>query len=160
MKNSIEFFDNIINECNNQINDKVSGINYLEKLKYLLIEKIQNSQTTFDLLDNKNEKEIVKNYGVNELHITLERYQESKSRIKHKILRDYVSIVLKGSKSIEIYDTFHPNQSNKLNLFKGSGISLTQDTVINESILKNTILLNIFNNKKKEVIEKNEKDII
>ena len=40
MENFFKEIDKSIIQCNKEINDKILGINYLEKLKFSLIEKI------------------------------------------------------------------------------------------------------------------------
>ena len=70
MEDFIKDFDNIISASNNQINDKILGINYLEKLKYLLIDKLK----TLNISNEKNfknfeKKEIKRKFGVNDLLI-------------------------------------------------------------------------------------------
>jgi len=152
MENFINIFDNIINDSNNQINAKISGINYLEKFKYHFIEIIQKSNLDFSTIEGKNE--IKKNYGSKELVISIENYKESISNLKQTTLNDYLCIVLKGSKMIEIYENKNSKKSNSINLFKNNGITLSKDTIISESIVKNTLLINIFNDKINDDIEK------
>ena len=60
MENLIKDIQNIITESNNQINDKILGVNYLERLKYLLIDKLKNfkinSKENIESLQNKEIK--------------------------------------------------------------------------------------------------------
>ena len=146
MKSNIEILDNIINDINNQINDKILGINYLEKIKYLLIIEIQKANLDFSMGD-LGEQKITKKYGGKELTMSLERYNESTSKIKQTLSCDFLSLIIKGSKSLEIYENINSKKSNLINLFKNNGITLSKDTIISEVITKNTILLNIFNSK-------------
>ena len=146
MKSNIEILDNIINDINNQINDKILGINYLEKIKYLLIIEIQKANLDFSMGDLGGQK-ITKKYGGKELTMSLERYNESTSKIKQTLSCDFLSLIIKGSKSLEIYENINSKKSNLINLFKNNGITLSKDTIISEVITKNTILLNIFNSK-------------
>ena len=146
MKNTMEVIDNIINDINNQINDKILGINYLEKIKYLLIAEMQKENLEFSSDDNEDKK-ISKKYGDKELIISLENYTELTTKIKKTLSCDYLSLIIKGSKSLEIYENINSKKSNLINLFKNNGITLSTDTIISEVITKNTILLNIFNSK-------------
>ena len=152
MKSNIEILDNIINDINNQINDKILGINYLEKIKYLLIIEIQKANLDFSMGDLGGQK-ITKKYGGKELTMSLERYNESTSKIKQTLSCDFLSLIIKGSKSLEIYENINSKKSNLINLFKNNGITLSKDTIISEVITKNTILLNIFNSKNNNDIE-------
>ena len=148
----MNILDNIINDSNNQINDKISGINYLEIFKYHFIEIIQKSNLDFSIIEGKNE--IKKIYGSKELIISIENYKESIANLKQTILNDYLCIILKGSKIIEIYENKKSNKSNSINLYKNHGIALSKDTIISESIVKNTLLMNIFNDKNNNDAEK------
>ena len=41
MEQLILEIDSVISNCNNKINDKIIGVNYLEKLKFLLIDSLK-----------------------------------------------------------------------------------------------------------------------
>ena len=59
MEDLIKYIHNIISESNNQINDKILGVNYLEKLKYLLIDKLKLFKiTSMKNIENLQNKEI------------------------------------------------------------------------------------------------------
>ena len=110
--------DNIVSDCINQINDKILGINYLEKLKYLLIDKLK----TLNLSNEKNiknfkQKEIKKIFGGNNLLIKFIFNKESLSKIKTITTNDYLCIVLFGFKSLEIHGNLDFKRSQSLNLF-------------------------------------------
>jgi hypothetical protein len=137
--------DNIISDCNNQINDKIIGINYLEKLKYLLIDRMKNYEITS--LDNLLNSEISKKIGNNQLLIKFEEYLDSISKIKKDILHDSLCIVLTGVKTIKIYDNTDHKVFKELTIAKNTGIVLTNQTVVDELVSKNTILMNIYNMK-------------
>ena len=57
-----------------------------------------------------------KKYGQNDLLIKIENYQESISKIKCSNVNDDLCIVLKGSKSIKIYEQIDSNKSKHINL--------------------------------------------
>ncbi len=142
--------DNIISESNNQINDKILGVNYLEKLKYLLIDSLKNIKiSSFNEIKSN---EILKTYGANNLKIKIENYSSSLSKIKNKIFSDYLCIVLQGTKSIEFHDILNSKYTNKLNIFPFTGVVLTNNTIISESISNETILVDIFNFRNKNEI--------
>ena len=153
MEDLIQDFDNIISASNNQINDKILGINYLEKLKYLLIDKLK----TLNISNEKNfknfeQKEIKRKLGDNDLLIKFIFNTESLSKMKTITPNDYLSIVLFGFKSLEIHRNLDFKKSQSLNLFPKTGIVISKDTLISESISKDTILLDIFNIKNDKVI--------
>ena len=154
MEDLIQDIKNIISESNNQINDKILGINYLEKLKYLLIDKLKISKTTsIKNIAKREDKEIKIKHSQNNLLVKFESYPEPLSKIKNIIQNDYLCIVLKGSKSIKIHKNADSTESQSINLFHNTGIILSKATVISESIFRETILLNIFNIKNDTDIE-------
>ena len=146
MEDLIQDIHNIISESNNQINDKILGVNYLEKLKYLLIDKLKTFKiTSIKNIENLQNKELKISFNQNNLLIKFENYSNPISRIKNTIQNDYLCIVLNGSKSIKIHENSDPSESQSINLFSNTGIVLSKATVISESISKETILINIFN---------------
>jgi len=148
MEKLLHSIDVIITEINNQISDKVYGINYLEKIKYPLIDKIKiiHSDIFKDKADFRNE-ELIKKYGENHLSISLDLNLDPLAKIKNKILNDYLCIVVVGFKSLKIYQNLESKESHLINLYPNTGIVLSKDTLISESSAKDTILLNIFNSK-------------
>ena len=58
MENLMQDIENIISQQSNQINGKILGINYLEKLKYNLIDNLKISQ--FQTLEEIRDQEIEK----------------------------------------------------------------------------------------------------
>ena len=150
MENFLQDIDTIISESNNQINDKILGVNYLEKLKYILIDSLKGLKiSSFNEIKNN---EILKTYGENELKIKIEKYSSTLSTIKNKISNDYLCIVLRGSKSIEFHDISNSKFSHKLDIFPFMGIVLSCNILISESFSNETVLLNIFNFRKKNEI--------
>ena len=146
MEDFIQDFDNIISVSNNQINDKILGINYLEKLKYLLIDKLKILNLSNEKnIKNFEQKEIKRKFGVNNLLIKFIFNKESLSKMKTITTNDYLCIVLFGFKSLEIHENLDFKKSQSLNLFPKTGIVISKDTLISESISKDTILLDIFN---------------
>jgi hypothetical protein len=147
MKNFNQDIDTIISESNNQINDKILGVNYLEKLKYLLIDGLKNIKASSFKEIKTNE--ILKTYGENNLNIKIENYSSSFSKIKNTLSSDYLCIVLSGKKSIELQNIENSKLSNKLNIFPYTGIVLNNNTIISEFVSDETVLLDIFNFRKK-----------
>ena len=139
MKNLLEYFDNILSENLDEINDKLLSTNYLEKLKYIIINNLKNQNLTEM---NKSQNDLMqKKYGQNDLLIKIENYQESISKIKCSNVNDDLCIVLKGSKSIKIYEQIDSNKSKHINLYQFMGICLPKDTIKSESISAGTIFL-------------------
>lgn len=154
MKDLIQDIKNIISDSNNQINEKILGINYLEKLKYLLIDKFKTSKISFiKNIENLQNNEMRMNHNQNNLLIKFEINSDSLSKIKYTILNDYLCIVLNGSKSIKIHKNAYSGESHSINLFPNTGITLSKSTVISELISKETFVVNITNINKNTDIE-------
>ena len=148
MDKLLESFDAIITEINNQIGDKVYGINYLEKIKYFLIDKIDTLDTSIiNNKETKKNKELIKKYGENNLSISFNLNSDPLAIIKNNTVDDHLCIVVRGFKSIKIYQNLNSKESHSINLFPKTGIVISKDTLVSESVNKDTILLNIFNSK-------------
>lgn len=135
--------ENLILDCNNDIGEKNIGINYLEKLKYLLIDKIKIKNINFpsDLKSSLDAK-IEKKFGNNYLIINIKNNNDPLTKIKNIIKNDYLTIVLQGFITLDIHS---PQKKNYIKLFQNNGIVLTQGTQISQNFSKNTILLDILN---------------
>jgi hypothetical protein len=143
MENLLKTFNNIISESNNQINDKLTGINYLEKLKYILIDELKKLKTS-ELKDIQN-FEISKNYRNRHLLIRFSKNPETLSKINNLISDDCLSIVLFGSKSIKLHENEKPKDSHSLSLFSLTGIVMTKNSILSEVFSKDSTILDIYN---------------
>ena len=133
--------DNLISDCINQINEKINGINFLEKIKFSLIDKMKS----IDLLnfENINNKEqYINNANIN-LLTKIEKTNENVSKIKKTIDNDNLTIILEGLKTISIHEKLISKSVNQQYLSKYVGMVLAKNTIIDEIITKDTILLNI-----------------
>ena len=155
MKKLLEDFDVIITEINNQISDKVYGINYLEKIKYLLIDRIKLLDTS-SLTNNapSENNELFKQYGENSLSIKFVLNLEPLAIIKNNTVDDHLCIVINGFKSVKIYQNLESKESHSINLFPKTGIVISKDTLISESLYEDATLLNIFNLKNHKEVNK------
>ena len=138
--------EDIINDCNDNIGNNLMGLNYLEKLKYILIEKIRelSKVNLKNFKDNKNQ--VIKNqYNKNNLTINIIFNLDPLLKIKKSIESDTLCIVIEGYNSFKIFDTLNAKASHSLNLFANMGLVLSKDMVISESIGKNSVLLYIQN---------------
>jgi hypothetical protein len=147
MKNLLINIDNTISEFNNQVNNNFKGINYLERLKFYLID---NFKKNFDFdfpNDISIEEKVSKENKDNNLLIKLKLSKESESKLKYKTNHDSLSIILDGSKSIDIYENLDLDTSHLIVISKFMGVSLPQDTYITEKISKDSLILDIINYK-------------
>ena len=146
MEQLILEIDSIISDCNNKINDKIIGVNYLEKLKFFLIDDLKkNDFSSFDNISNETYTELNKTYGENNLIITIQQYQESLSKMKNECVDDFMSVVLQGFTSLDIYQNQKENELRTLSLFPKTGVVLSKNTFISEKIIKDSLILKIVN---------------
>ena len=133
--------DDLISDCINRINEKIIGINFLEKIKYSLIDRIKSIDLlNFEGINNK--EHYINNGNINFL-IKIEKANENTSKIKKTIDNDNLTIILEGLKTISIHEKLISKSVNQQYLSKYVGIVLAKNTIIDELITKGTILLNI-----------------
>jgi hypothetical protein len=146
MEHLIVEIDSIISNCNNKINVKIIGVNYLEKLKFFLIDSLkENDFSSFDNISNETYTKLNKKYGENNLVITIQKYQESLSKMKNECINDLLNVVLQGFISLDIYQNHKENELHSLSLFPKTGIVLSKNTFISEKIIKDSLILKIVN---------------
>ena len=140
MESFFKEIDNLIIASNKEINEKILGINYLEKLKFSLIEKIKALNIkSYEEIKNFEE---VKEYNNIKLSIKFNNYNEALSKLKSPLPNDNLCIILRGLKTFKIKN----NQDSKnFTLFPNMGITLPSKTIINESIAKQSSIIDIFN---------------
>ena len=132
------------------INNGVIGINYLETIKFLLIEKLETTeQKVFDdfqkkILDQK-ETEIKQEFSQRKISFTISCAKESTSKIKSEAKEDVLIIVLNGFCNFTIYDKNDKNKLVDLKIFKFMGLVLSEKTTISETYTKESIVLKIVN---------------
>ena len=139
----------IISEVNS-INDKIKGLNFLEILKINLIEKLsfindQNiSLNEFDLI----EKEV--NADNRSIKIFIKLIVNSSITRKKLIDENTLFLSLNATSSFDIYE----DEKNFVNivLFKNTGISIPQNTIINSKFNKNALLIEIQYKDKEQIL--------
>ena len=124
----------IIKESNNNINDKIFGIHYLEKLKYLLIDEIKKldiSSIKKGLISSTNE--VLKNNSRETLLINSYNNLDPISKLNFFIQNNSLFLVLRGSLSIEIINKFNNKKLPFLNLYNNTGL-IVEKKLFNKSI--------------------------
>ena len=100
MESFFKEIDNLIIASNKEINEKILGINYLEKLKFSLIEKIiELNIRSYEDIKNFHE---VKEYNNIKLGIKFNNYNEALSKLKSPLPNDNLCIILRGLKTFKI----------------------------------------------------------
>ena len=132
---------NLISNSIKEVNDKILGYNFLERLKYILIDHIKS----YDLLkiDNIVNKEHIIEIENFKIFIKIEKKNQGFSMIKTKTNLDNLTIILEGNKKITIHQNSNSKSFNQLHLSKHTGLVLLKNTIIDELIAKETILLNV-----------------
>ena len=135
--------DTVITEIDS-INYKVKGLNFLEILKINLIAKIQPiiNDLEFPLKQFENlEKQI--NEETRSIKILIQYFTNSLIIRKKKINEDTLFLFFNETSSFDIYN----DEKNFVNilLYKNTGISLPNNTLINSKFNKNLLLLEIQN---------------
>ena len=143
--------DELLIEINQSINEKIIGTNFLELLKFELIEKFKvlekNDLNSLKLMPTDGEvleKEI--DLNKRKIKYKVEYFDKSISKIKEKIDNNYLWLILEGLKSITIYDFNYEDKSIFSNLSKNMGIVLSLNTVITSRIAEKSIILSISSN--------------
>lgn len=148
MNSFIEFLDDSLIEINKSINEKIVDINYLEKIKFQLIEKIISLNNNFieefkseilsqDILLKKHD------FSNRSINYNINYFKEAVSKIKHINEKETLIIVLEGAKTISIFDKNKENQSFEMTITKNMGIVISQNTLISENTNKKSIILTI-----------------
>ena len=150
MKAFNELFNKYLVDIDKSINKGIIGINYLESIKFLLIEKLENiDQNIFGDFQKEilNQKliEIKKEFDHRKISCQISYSKESISKIKFEIQKDVLLIVLNGFSNFTIYDRNDKNISANLKIFKFMGLVLSEKTNISEKNSKDFVVLKITN---------------
>ena len=156
-KNQIE---KIILEEVNCLNQKLKGINFLEFIKFKILEKIKLLSNDHNNTENKNFNH---EFKINKEEYTLSAklvYLDKSSSILKKILIDDSLIIsLKEIIKIDLFKSEKSKEISSFSLFPKMGVCLPKKTNINLIFLKNSCYLEILF-KNKENIENLNKDAI
>ena len=144
--------DTVIAEIDS-INDKIKGLNFLEILKINLISKISPiiNDLTFPLNQFENlEKQL--NLESRSIQISMQYFTNSFILRKKTIDKDTLFLFFNETSSFDIYN----DDKNFVNisLYKNTGISLSNNTLINSQFNKNLLLLEIKNKDDEQILKK------
>ena len=136
------------------INENIVGTNYLEKIKYLIINNLKDSQnksTINNLVDelmkknNQSKKFEFKNQS---LILSINLYKDSLSKIKSCYNNDTLSIVIEGIKIISLFDLHDKKKKISLSILKNMGLVLSENMITSENIAAGSIIMDIMSEKK------------
>ena len=144
---------NIINNSN-KINENIVGINYLEKIKYLIINNFRENQDKF-IIDNliselkkQNSQSKKLEFKNQSLTLTVNLYKDSLSKINSCYTNDTLFIVIDGIKIISLLDVLDKKKKIPLTISKNMGLVLSKNTITSENITTNSIIMDIVSEKK------------
>ena len=150
----IQEINNIIIKNNNIINENIVGTNYLEKIKYLIINNLKDShnKSTIDNLvddlmkkNNQSKKFEFKNQS---LILSINLYKDSLSKIKSCYNNDTLFIVIEGIKTISLFDLHDKKKKISLSISKNMGLVLSENMITSENIAAGSIIMDIISEKK------------
>ena len=141
------------------INDKVSGLHFLEQYKYLILQEIKEIESNFfiNYLNNTDKNEITPidlDIKDNPIISNLKSYKESVSKIKSTYTDDTLFIVIEGFIKISLSDSQNVKKVTSLSLPKNTGIVLSKNSITSEKIGSSSIILDIILKKNIFNIEK------
>ena len=155
----IKKINDIIEKNNSKINENIVGINYLEKLKYLVIDDLKDGQDKFTLDDlvaaftEKNNQSIKFKFKNRSLFLSINLYKNPLSKIKLCYDNDTLSVVINGVKKISLFDLHDKKKKVSLSIFKNMGIVLSENTIASEKIAAGSIIMDVVSEKKAMNIE-------
>ena len=155
----IKEINDIIEKNNSKINENIVGINYLEKLKYLVINNLKDNQDKFTLdglvasLTEKNNQSIKFKFKNRSLFLSINLYKNPLSKIKLCYDNDTLSVVINGVKKISLFDLYDKKKKISLPISKNMGIVLSKNTIVSENIASGSIIMYIVSEKKTMNIE-------
>ena len=141
------------------INENIVGTNYLEKIKYLIINNLKDSQnkSTIDNLvddlmkkNNQSKKFEFKNQS---LILSINLYKDSLSKIKSCCNNDTLFIVIEGIKIISLFDLHNKKKKISLSILKNMGLVLSENMITSENIAAGSIIMDIMTEKKAMNVE-------
>ena len=155
-----ELEDIILAEYNN-INDKLTGINFLEAFKFNVIPKISSLLESIPLLKNlNNNTKFIIEKDNKKLEAILIYNQEPSSEQKKEIQKSTLFVVIRGGLTININQNNFDKKYIKLNIYPLKGVCLPPNTRINLNSFKNSLFIEFLETEKNNNIENLEKDII
>ena len=136
------------------INENIVGTNYLEKIKYLIINNLKEDQNKFtidnlvkDLMkeNNQSKKFEFKNQS---LILSINLYKDSLAKIKSCYKNDTLFIVIEGMKIISLFDFHNKKKKISLSILKNMGLVLSENMTVSENITAGSIIMDIISEKK------------
>ena len=161
MKNIVKEIEEIIIETNEKINNKLTGINFLEAFKFSIIPKLSTSLSSNFILENiPNEEKLIVTNSSKKLEANLIYNNFNNKELKKQIEKNILLINIKEILKIDILEKKSNYEYVSLNIYPFMGITLSSGTLVNLTSIKNSFFIQFFINEINNDIEKEKKDII
>ena len=148
----------LIKQEHNVVNDKLTGILFLESFKFNFIPKLKNSIESLENYAEISEKD---NFSINnEFNVSFFNEKKQNTTFSKKIDESTLLISVTGQLVIDINNQNSKNDHTKLKLHKFMGISLTKGSMINLSAADNSFYIEFLKIDERNDIENLKKDII
>ena len=148
----------LIKEEHNVVNDKLTGVLFLESFKFNFIPKLKNSIESIENYAEISEKD---NFSINnEFNVSFFNEKKQNTTFSKKINESTLLILVTGQLVIDINNQNSKNEHTKLKLHKFMGISLTKGSMINLSAADNSFYIEFLKIDEKNDFENLKKDII
>ena len=135
--------ESLINIELQNINEKIKGTSYLEKLKYNLIKKFDGSNIYEN--DNLNvfEKEVKLKENNIEIKISATLLKNPVINLNQTLSKNTLFLPIKGMIKIDLFNQKLTNKTKKIVLLPKTGVCLPQNTILNINFIKNSYILKI-----------------
>ena len=138
------------------INEKIKGTNYLEKLKYNLITKLDQNKfyNNYEKNDVHDfEKKIKLNEDKTEITISNLSLKNPIINLNQTLNKNTLLIPIYGILKIDLYDQKNTNNSKKFIIMPKMGICLPEKSLININFSKNSYIIKVESLEKDNDIE-------
>ena len=150
----------LLDEYNN-VNDKLTGINFLEAFKFNLITKFLSLPEFSTLIGNlKDQTNLTIEKNNTKLEAIIFQNKDPISKLKKKIQTSTLLVVLEGELQVDLFQNEFKKKYAKLNIYRFMGLCLPPNTIINLNSFKNTCFIEFLRIEIDNNIENSKKDII
>ena len=153
--------ENVIIDQVNFLNKKIKGINFLELLKFNLIENIKPlfKNNAYD-----QTKEFIYKFNIDNENFLIETkiifIDKPSSILKKVLIKDTLLISLKELIKIDVFNTEKGKEIKSFSILPFMGVCLSEKTNVNLNFLKNCFYVEIIFEDKLKSVENIKKDTI
>ena len=161
MKKLVKEIEDIIIESKKNINNKLTGVNFLEAFKFYIMPQLSACLSPNSILDNLQiEEQLIVTNSSKKLEAILIYNKFNNKELKKQIEKSTLLINIKEILKIDIFEKNSNDKHVSLNIYPFMGITLSSGTLVNLTSIKNSFFIQFFINEINNDIEKEKKDII